>query len=54
MQAAGTWAGTSVGLINSVEPAQQLIEQLMKDAATILKESGQALEDNSSDLVICT
>ncbi|KAK9866153.1 hypothetical protein WJX84_010031 [Apatococcus fuscideae] len=49
-----TWAGSSVGLIRSVEPAQSLITHLVKDAAAILKASGQALEDDSLDLGICT
>ncbi len=54
LQTVGTWAGASVGLINSVEPAQQLVEQLVKDAAAILKASGQMLQDDSLDLGICT
>ena len=46
LSVAPVWAGTSVGLIKSIEPAEQLISRMVAELASILTQSSRMLQAN--------
>ena len=46
LSVAPVWAGTSVGLIKSIEPAEQLISRMATELSSILKHSSSMLQAN--------
>ena len=42
------WAGQSAGLVTSVEPVREIVEQIVRDAETAIRRHAEVLAEQTS------